>query len=61
MKHYDTVITLSKQILQRGPSPNVYTLSSLVNCLCKTGKTDFVVGLLRGRMDRGKERTETHT
>ncbi|KAJ4850678.1 hypothetical protein Tsubulata_050706, partial [Turnera subulata] len=55
MRHYETVISLSKQILQRGPTPDVYTLNILVNCLCKTAKTDSVVGLLLSRrMDKGK-------
>uniref|UniRef100_A0A2N9GUD4 H(+)-exporting diphosphatase n=1 Tax=Fagus sylvatica TaxID=28930 RepID=A0A2N9GUD4_FAGSY len=46
MKHYSEVITLIREIESLGISPDVYTLTVLINCFCHLNRVDFGFSVL---------------
>ena len=46
MKHYPTVISLSKQMEAKGIVPDLVTLSILINCLRHLGQMAFSFSVL---------------
>ncbi|KDP44285.1 hypothetical protein JCGZ_22914 [Jatropha curcas] len=68
MKHYATVISLSEQmemedkfgeavdlvddIVEKGSRPDFYTYTVIVNGLCKIGKTNVAIGILKRMVEK---------
>ena len=46
MKHYSLPISLIKRMESFGISPNVYTLTVLINCFCHLNRVDFGFSIL---------------